>query len=179
MPRIRQTSIVSSSETNRLFSPTLRMKPAKLEAAPVSVSTPMITPTTAQAMPTPSACLAPSMRLARSDCSVARPPRTQKQAATSTAISSQHRLDAPLQERRRGQADRDPEHVAKGGGRELRRQRRAEDEDGRQREADHAGEHRREAVEEHVDERGERQHQVPVRVERRATDSGTGPSAGR
>ncbi len=41
------------------------MKPAKLVAAPVSVSTPMITPTIAQAMPTGIACLAPSTRLLR------------------------------------------------------------------------------------------------------------------
>ncbi len=63
------------------------MNPAKLDAAPVSVRMPMITPTTAHATPTPSACLAPSIRLARSECSVLRPPLIQKQAATSKAIS--------------------------------------------------------------------------------------------
>ena len=88
MPRIRQTSIVSSNERKRLFSPTLRMKPAKLEAAPVSVSTPMMTPTTAQATPTPSACLAPDTRLMRSECKVLRPPLTKAHTATNPAIST-------------------------------------------------------------------------------------------
>jgi hypothetical protein len=39
------------------------MKPAKEDAAPVSVRTPMMTPTMAQATPTGSACCAPSTRL--------------------------------------------------------------------------------------------------------------------
>ena len=38
MPSTRHTTIVSSSERNRLFSPISRMKPAKFDAAPVSVS---------------------------------------------------------------------------------------------------------------------------------------------
>lgn len=56
---MRQTIIVNSSEKNRLFSPISSTNPAKLVAAPVSVSTPMIISTMAQAMPTPSAWLGP------------------------------------------------------------------------------------------------------------------------
>jgi hypothetical protein len=37
------------------------MNPAKLDAAPVSVKTPMMTPTIAQAIPTPRACFAQSI----------------------------------------------------------------------------------------------------------------------
>ena len=141
------------------------MKPAKLDAAPVSVSTPMITPTTAHAMPTPSACLAPSIRLARSERSVGAAAADDEagrdehgdQRSTGSMPHLKELDDAPMPiaiqntiaERRRRNA-----------GRECR----AEHQDGGQGEADHAGEHRREAVEQHVDQRCQRQHQMPVRL---------------
>ena len=55
MPKIKHTNMVSNKLRNRLVSPTLMIAFAKVVAAPVSVSTPMITPTKAQATPTGSA----------------------------------------------------------------------------------------------------------------------------
>ena len=86
MPSTRHTSIVSNSDRNRLFSPTASTNSANWDAAPVSVSTPMITPTIAQAMPTATACRAPSIRLPRMMASVSRPPLATKFHATSIAI---------------------------------------------------------------------------------------------
>ena len=70
MPRIRHTTIVSSSDRKRLRVPTSSTNSAKFDAAPVSVSTPMMTPTIAQATPTVIAWRAPSTRLARMIASV-------------------------------------------------------------------------------------------------------------
>ncbi|MNC57400.1 hypothetical protein D3C81_1965920 [compost metagenome] len=52
IPSTRQVSMVNTSERNRLSRPRSRMYPAKVVARPVSEMTPIMTPTSAQAMPT-------------------------------------------------------------------------------------------------------------------------------
>ena len=79
-------------------------------AAPVSVSTSMIISTMAQAISTPSACLAPSTSPDLRVCSVLRPPFITKLAATSA--DRQHGHDAPHAERRGAQPEGKPEYVA-------------------------------------------------------------------
>ena len=88
MPSTRHTIIVSARDRKRLVSPTWRMKPAKVLAAPVNVSTPITTPTIAHARPTGRACLAPSIRPARMIGRVVWPPRTKKLMTTSAAIAA-------------------------------------------------------------------------------------------
>ncbi len=85
MPSTRHAAIVSSSDRNRLLSPIPTMKPTKFVAAPVSVSTPMITPTCAHAVPTGSALRAPSASASSVRRSVLRPPLMNRQATTSSA----------------------------------------------------------------------------------------------
>ena len=63
MPRISEVSAVRQSEKKIELSPTVTITRTKLVAAPVSVSVPMMVPTSAQATPTGSAWRAPSARL--------------------------------------------------------------------------------------------------------------------
>ena len=80
--------MVSSSDRKRLCCPTASTALAKLEAAPVSVITPMMTPTWAQAIPTGSACRAPSAKAATRSGRVGRLFGRNAQASTRTAMST-------------------------------------------------------------------------------------------
>ena len=104
IPSTRHTAIVSTSDRKRLFAPTSSTKPAKFDAAPVSVSTPMMTPTIAQAMPTATACLAPSIRLPRMIASVSRPPWMTRLTRHQRGDHRDDRPDAELEEARRAPA---------------------------------------------------------------------------
>jgi hypothetical protein len=148
------------------------MKPAKLEAAPVSVRMPMMTPTMLQATPTGSACLRA--------VSEAHLHEVQTLAATADEARRRHqdgddheqRMHAPLEHRRASQSQADPENIAKSGAGNACGKRRAQDQHGRQRQTDHSREHRREAVEQHADENRQRQDQVPLLANRLAADWG-------
>ena len=156
--------MVRNSDRNRLFSPTSRMKPAKLDAAPVSVSTPMMTPTMAQATPTGSACCAPSTRLLRISVqrlAAALDDEVGDHAAPPACTTIGH--DAVLEEA--GGAETQRRSRTRSGrpsSRNARGDADAEDQDGGERQADHAGEHRREAVEQHAHQHRQRQQQVPA-----------------
>src|SRR5207302_1222426 len=79
---------VGTSDRRMLRLPTSSTNSAKFDAAPVSVSTPMITPTMAHAMPTAMACRAPSTRLARIVSIVARPPRRNSTMTSSAPMTA-------------------------------------------------------------------------------------------
>ncbi len=78
----------------------------------------------------------------------------------------QHRQDAELQKRRRAQTAGKPEHHAERRMRNSRGDGGAQQQNGGERQPHHAGEHRGEAVEQHPHQRGQRQGQMPVFLQR-------------
>ena len=158
--------MVSTSDRNRLFSPMAMMAPMKVEAMPVSVSVPMTMPTMAQAMPTGSAFLAPSASDSMQMTSVSRPPLKKRQAATSAPMTSARMLTPNLMKEAAARPSAIQNTTRKANGPMQRRERRAEDEHDGQRQAHRAGEDRRVAGKQQIDERGQRQHQRPVLLHR-------------
>ena len=126
----------------------------------------MITPTMAQAMPTATACFAPSIRLPRMIASVSRPPLMTKFTATSVAIIAMigqmpylKKLAVPkprtTQNTMRNGIEPKPDAMP------APRISTAVSASPTM-----PGEHRREPVEQHEHEHRERQHQVPLLADR-------------
>ncbi|MGY4256559.1 hypothetical protein ACVI1L_003627 [Bradyrhizobium sp. USDA 4516] len=122
----------------------------------------------AQAMPTVSADLAlsasESRQAFRVGAAAAGDRRDHDEAGDDAG--DRNDLDAVARHRGNHQREADPEDVAHDGVGEAERDAGAEDQRDRERKSHAAGIERREALEQHVDQRRERQHQVPARHQR-------------
>ena len=149
-----------------MFSPIAMMAPIRVEAMPVSVSVPMTMPTMAQAMPTGSAFFAPSASESTQMHQRLAPALEDEAGGDQRADDQRQNVDAEAHEGRGGEAERDPEDDAEGERADQRGERRAEDEHDGQRQAHRAGEDRRVAGKEQIDQRRERQDERPVLLHR-------------
>ena len=149
-----------------MFWPIAMIAPIRVEAMPVSVSVPMTMPTMAQAMPTGSAFFAPSASEFDADDQRLAPALENEAGGDQRTDDQRQNVDAEAHEGRGGEAERDPEHDAEGERADQRGERRAKNEHDGECKAHRAGEDRRVAGKEQIDQRGERQDERPVLLHR-------------